>query len=272
MRVDHCDMSDWLNNNDRKGFFDFALPDFITGGHRDVLVDYNYLHDYSSPPGSANASGVFNTSPGSGAWRTDARVTFDHNLVRNATPLRDNEFMTCKFAGVTVSYNTFENVDGYLQQRQGGGWEVRSNWFENMGNSAPLKCFDDFAAGDTSGAGRALVIGNRLFGALTMWIGSGNGTSTGPSLYHASKQARYIGNIVGGQIRVGTGYDAATFTVPAEANNLWNNTGTVVLANEVGTTFNTDNEPFDAAVKIPVPTGNPATDQVGLAAPDPLCN
>jgi Concanavalin A-like lectin/glucanases superfamily len=272
MRVDHCDMSDWLALNTAKGFVNFEQPEFTTGGHRDALVDYNYLHDYSSPPGSANAANVFNTSSGSGAWRYDARVVFDHNLVRNATPLRDNEFVTCKFSGVVFSFNTFENIDGYLQQRQGGGWEVRSNWLENMGNVAPLKSFDDFGAGEQSGAGRALVIGNRLVGNLSIWICSGNSATVGPNFYHASREGRYIGNIVGGAIRVGFNYDGATSVVPATNNLLWNNTGTVILNHQTGTIQNVpDNEPFKPAVKIPVPTGNPATDRVGLSAPDPLC-
>ena len=247
-----------------------------------------------SPP-ATNPANLFNTSSGSQAWNKDLRVAFDHNLVRNATNLRDAEFVTCKFSGVVFSFNTFENVDGYLQQRQGGGWEVRSNWFEKMGSAAPLKCFDDFVAGTKSGAGRALVIGNRLVGNLHMEIPSGDTNAGGQpnekGNYHPSRQGRYIGNIVGGQIRVSSAGGEFDILHPA-GNNLWDNEvggggvqnefgDNLVEANSTGTTFNADDEAYTPAgvvlaaggarEKIPVPTGNPATDQVGTRAPDPLC-
>ena len=281
IRVDHCDMSDWTAPVRRKGFVTFYLPDFRLGNHGDVLVDYNYLHDYSLGTPNPNASNAFNTSSGA-AWNRDFRVEFSHNLMRNATPLSDTEFITAKFSGIVVAFNTFDNVDGYLQQRQGGGWKVRSNWLENTGSTSPLKGFDDFTGGTQSGAGRALVIGNRLVGGLDMWVASGNSATAGPNFYHASREGRYIGNIVGGQIRVGTNYDGAG-AVAAQNNNLWNNRvgagavlqngfgANLVNVNSTGTTFNADNEAFTPAVKIAVPTGNPATDQVGPRAPDPLC-
>jgi hypothetical protein len=85
---------------------------------------------------------------------------------------------------------TVETWQPGLFERPCGGWEVRANWFESMGNSAPLKCFDDLGAGDLSGAGRALVIGNRLV-TQTMWIGAGNSATGGPNFYDACGRPIY---------------------------------------------------------------------------------
>jgi hypothetical protein len=169
-----------------------------------------------------------------------------------------------------IRYCTFENVDGYLQQRQGGGWEVRSNWFEQMSNSAPLKCFDDYEAGDLSGAGRALVIGNRLVNQ-DIWIGAGNENGaeppTGPAglpspgPYHRSREGQYVGNIAR-TIFVGEVWGAEVF--PALDNNYFNNTATRTNVLQSGTTTTNPSLSFVQAVKL-------TAADVGMEADDPLC-
>jgi hypothetical protein len=280
-RIDHCDISDWPDTAIEKGFVGTnAGPDFFqAGNYKGVLVDYNYMHDISHPNFGPNASCFVHTDSNANGWRQDSQIVIDHNLLMDCNPMPDPEFITCKHSGITISYNTFVNVDTYLQQRQGGGWEIRSNWFEAMPNAAPLKCFDDFGAGTQSGAGRALVIGNRLQGALTMWVGCGNSANVGPNFYHASREARYIGNIVGGTLRVGETYGGqqppeGPTPVNATNNNLWNNTvqgvvrnafaGGLIAKYQAGTTFQQDNEPYTPAVKL-------APGDVGMGAPDPLC-
>ena len=58
-------------------------------------------------------------------------LVIDHCLVQDADS-STGEFFVIKTSGVKIRFCTFINVRAYLQQRAGGGWEVRSCWFESM--------------------------------------------------------------------------------------------------------------------------------------------
>jgi hypothetical protein len=269
-RVDHCDFSDWINDSANKGALVLDTSATANGSLRRVLFDYNYIHDINVTAAISGGSNFVRTTS-TNAWDKNRGLTIDHTMIRNTVHSNHGEFIVIKHSGAKIRFCTFENVQGYFQQRAGGGWEVRSCWFEGLSRTSCLQCWDDFEAGEESGPGRQLVIGNRLVGSHQLWIGAGNenGIETAdglpaPAPYHRSRLGRFIGNIVGGGIHVGAMWSNQDNVHPALNNNLSNNTGTVINVNQQGTTFNPDNESFTPAVKL-------TPSDVGMEAPDPLC-
>lgn len=286
-RIDHCDCADWVSSAAAKGFVD--LPNiYPANGFSGVLVDYNWIHDVTHAI-EVNGSSVVDTDTNgtSGAWEDNPGLIIDHNLVSDCPTFPDAEFITVKNSGVIIRFNTFRNIGNggvrgsYLQQRQGGGWEVRSNWFEQTNSADFLHSFDDTLAGFDP----PLVIGNRFEGAISMWVGAGNSAVAGPvnAGYHASTNGQYIGNSLGtGTIKVGQYWNNNENTTNATGNNLFENTRAaggdahaLVAGNHTGTTFNDPGaDPqydYVAAVEI----ANPALvvgDTVGMFAADPLCS
>ena len=57
-RIDHCDLSGWVNSAASKEFFTISNAPVVNGSFRRLLFDYNYIHDISHPtepalPGSS---------------------------------------------------------------------------------------------------------------------------------------------------------------------------------------------------------------------------
>jgi hypothetical protein len=267
-RIDHCDVSDIVSNTTTKSFVRLNHTTTGSGALQRVLVDYNYCHD-SNPAAGVNGSDFIGLSSSSGgAAEADPELVIDHNLFENINITGDAELLGAKCSGIVFRFNTLLNTGNecYLNApRQGLGFECRSNWFEGCVNNSPLHVWHD----------DGLVIGNRFIGGLNFWVAAGTkyGGITAPVVegYGASRDGRIIGNRMGsGRIQVG-GYWSGDPTVPALNNNLHGNTRDaggdahqLIAGRHSGTTFNADNEPFVAAVKL-------AASDVGLAAPDPLC-
>ena len=288
-RIDHNDFSGYVAEAVvRKHCIQLVGGAIQNGTLRRVLIDYNYIHDFPPPdvPLSQATDSAFITNDHNGPWNIDCGRIEDHNLYLNAHA-RTGEFINVKHSNAKVRYCTFINTHAYLQQRDGGGWEIRSCWFENMGTGAPLKCADVWA----SNAGPALVIGNRVVNQ-DIWIMAGgnnpngpDGHSTNPTPSNRAREVQVIGNIAR-TIFMGGWWSSSIPEYPALNCNLWNNTGTRVNSFEVGTTTlnpatntfaNLPKNPsvtpwydYTPAVKIPTPTLT-TSDQVGMFAPDPLC-
>lgn len=265
-RIDHCDFSDYIGTNNKK-CIQFEPDGFGDGTNAPTLIDYNYFHDITpSVGGNGNEIIGWNAAGGSNMDLGPAGAigVVDHCLFKNIDIPDEGEFISLKAGGWRVSFCTFEIMGHYLQPRTGNNCEFRSNWFEAM----PSHCLNIW--GDDH-----LVIGNRFVGNLNMRIGSGNATSdeliagtVSVNSYACSRNGRFIGNVMGtGAILVGGYWSGDDNDEPAQDNNLYENTGTVPLVpdKETGTTFNVDNEPYTPAVKL-----TPA--DVGLSAPDPLCD
>lgn len=302
-RLDHLDISGYTNNTVTKEFITINNTNVNNGSFRRLLVDYVYYHDITMNVAGAQTSSAFIRTTSSGqAINIDAGITVDHCLFKNNTFIEQGEFIVLKHSGFKVRYCTFEDIDGYLEQRQGGGWEVRSNWFENVRGSGPIIAFDTWNCGNASGSRRALVIGNRIHSrglqaGRGIWIGTGDencdtadggagagGAEIAPGGHYRSRSGQYIGNIVDapGVINTGRGFttNAPDHTFLALNNNVFGNTATIQAGDQNGQTAinpatgtiadpptNTSVTPwytFTPAVKL-VPA------DVGLGAPDPLC-
>jgi hypothetical protein len=262
-RIDHCDISDYRATADTKYFVRYTSA--TTGG---LLYDHNYFHDYTQSSDALDSC-LFSTSSNSSS---DQDIWIDHCLWKNID--NGNRIITVKNSGYVIRYCTFDNILNTFQQRQGGGWEVRSCWFENFDVTNVLLGFDDTNAGYPG----PLYIGNRFVGGLSMWVCSGNYNQEGAidsKSYHPSHDARVIGNVLDtGTIYVGRTFPDIESLYPAvntllQANirngaaattsngiSLMHQTGTVIQAATA--------EEYTPAVKL-------APSDVGLAAPDPFC-
>jgi hypothetical protein len=266
LRINHNEFTGYVSTSlNNKNCIYITTGGITSGATKRILIDYNYMHDCFQEADGLDRLDLIWTSTG-GAWDSFPEIIIDHCLFHNSERANAAEVIVIKTSGVKVRFCTFTNLPrDYLQQRQGSGWEVRSCWFEGCASN-PLKCWDDNAVPGVS----PLVIGNRVVGS-GMWIGSGTATTGGPNSdnggrgYHASIGGRYIGNRVDGQIVVGQMWSNDVDVVPAQNNNLYQNTGTEVIENATGTTHNVDNEPYVAAVKL-------TSSDVGLNAADPLCD
>ena len=290
MRIDHCDFSEYVNSGTAKGCIVYYGATLSNNAFQRLLFDYNYVHDISQPSTWTGAPHfVWNTS---GGVKHNTGVVYDHclfdNINVNGTGGPYGHVLLNKISGTKIRFCTFDRYgtteNHYVDQRQGGGIELRSNWFQNMGN---IFLFDDRGTHGLEGITPPLVIGNRIIGS-DVWVASGNGipgstavppgqTASGgtKSNYHAAKDAKIIGNIItGGSILIGQTHSSQKPPdFKCDNCNHWDNTGTVTVLDSTlqsGTTNVADNEPYVPAVKIPPPAGNPATDQVGMSAPDPL--
>lgn len=281
LRVDHCDASGFTAGLDRR--FVHTRPTSIgTGALKRFLFDYNYCHDINNPDAS-EIVGV--PSGGGGADFTFPGYVVDHNLFLNLSVSR---IIGTKGSGWIISYNTFQNTPFQYCPRNGEGFEVRSNWFENNVNVLFVRALSD----------GLLVIGNRFVGGESMTVGPGHyywvtGQSGVGAGSPAARDARIIGNLVEtGFIHVGRAYNSPDpYTQPAlrtnvvltgpRANLKVNAAGVPIGGNpytldttaiggapgQTGTTFADDTGPGSAFV--PAEKLFPA--DVGMAAPDPLC-
>jgi hypothetical protein len=242
------------------------MPQIRNGTLRRILIDYCYIHDITPWHGENGQELIRSWGDPSiiALGPAGLVVVVDHCLFKNISVPGEGEVISFKSGGWTVRFSTFEDVRMYLQFRQADNGEVRSCWFENMGGSAAF-----------NGWGRNhLIIGNRFVGKLNMRAApAGNAMAEeqiagAPGRYSRADGNRIIGNVMdAGAIEVGTYWpNSDPRNRPAINNNLWNNTGAVVLDPtwQTGTTFNEDNEPYVPATKL-----TPA--DVGLNAPDPLC-
>jgi Chondroitinase B len=269
-RVDHCD------------FGDFRAPvpaihirpgPFRNGTAARVLIDYCYFHDHLQ---STNVIYSF-ASPASIDLPRGQTIILDHCLFHNINA--SGEYTIIKIGGWITRFCTFTNMNGYLQSRSAANCELRSCWFEGSSHEA-TKWF---------GPGH-LLIGNRLAGNINLWVPCGNGAfadikaGTVPiNRYAPSTNCLIIGNRMGsGNIIVGEFWSnnpAPGASVRANNNSLQANTrdgggnAHLLLSTKHGltpphtntTVSGSTSQSFVPAVKLT------ATD-VGLNAPDPLCD
>lgn len=263
-RFDHLDVADYVNNGLEKQFLRPSQSGLIGGSCRGIAWDHNYFHEYGGP----YAAGIDDSIYTSGStWATDPELYFLKNLYRNLQ--NRNRPIGNKWSMMRIRYCTFENCNVYLEQRQGGGQEIRSSWFENAGT---IRAFDDTGAGFPG----QLIIGNRFIGG-NVWIGCGNGSAAGPDFYHASINGDFIGNIMDGSatVTVGAMWSVQSRVVRASGNLLAGNTrggnpmstsNGIILDFQQNTTIQTsipaEFQGFTPAVKL-TPT------DVGMAAADP---
>lgn len=279
VRVDHCDFTDWVSGTGQFGLLRVNDNEIGAGSSHDYLFDYNYFHDID-PTIDGNAQEFVGLQDASNAFDMTPGLIIDHNLFYRIGYFgNEGEIIGAKTRGIVLRFNTFLEIGtGYINApRIGAEFEIRSNWFENTARSNFVMVRSN----------SPLVIGNRFqtgfleISAGDIYFNPSTPLTPGVSTpYAACSDARVIGNIMhaAGTIRVG----AVNFTqggvdVPARRTNLHLNTvsggGTAhtLQANQSGTTFNSDSEPFVAATKIAVPS-LAVGDQVGMFAPDPLCS
>ena len=263
-RIDHCDFGD----------FKAAVPaiqvrplPFRDGTAARVLIDYCYFHDHLQDTTVINSY----SDP---TWIDLPRgqtIILDHCLFHNIN--RSGEYIIIKIGGWVTRFCTFTNMNGYLQSRNAANCELRSCWFEGSSHEA-TKWF---------GPGH-LLIGNRLAGNIKLWVPCGNGAFADPgNRYAPSTNCLIIGNRMGsGNIIVGEFWSnnpAPGASLPANNNSLQANTrdaggnAHLLLSTKHGltppqtntTVSGSTSQSFVPAVKLT------ATD-VGLNAPDPLCD
>jgi hypothetical protein len=206
--------------------------------------------------------------------------TIDHCLFSNIHIPGENESFTIKQHGWIVRFCTFLNVGEELTFRTTNDTEVRSCWFENT-PTRTIRCFGE----------NHLIIGNRVVGGGDFIIACGNATmaeilsgAEPIDSYARTRNCRIIGNTMGsGRIIVG-GYNPSQtpgnpIEYPALNNILQANRRTSgppahTLVNTIlgfspaqtGTTVSaTTSAPFVPAVRL-------TSADVGLNAPDPLCD
>jgi hypothetical protein len=206
-------------------------------------------------------------------------VVLDHCLFQNVVWSGTSEIFVVKMGGYKIRFCTFLDVPSdYLQFRGPGNCEIRSCWFEN---AREIHCFGP----------NHLVIGNRFTGGINCWATVGNASFADimadfgnlGARYAPTTDSRFIGNRFGsGNLRVGDYWNIDTnpgASVPASNNLLEANTrdsggnAHVLLASryavspaQINTTINaTTAEPYVPAVKL-------SAADVGLNAPDPLCD
>jgi Chondroitinase B len=297
-RIDHCDFSATpaAGASDCVGIdlrgADMYVPQGTAARN---LIDYCYFHgaggDNRLRPINQFGGGNNALDSYHGATRGET-VTIDHCLFENCRA--GNEFVVIKGGGTVVRFCTFDNCDGYLQFRGAFDCELRSCWIEDMArNPTAVRIFGD----------NQLIIGNRLVGADGILAANGLITPAefisgafDSDRYVACTNCKFIGNrFESGQITFGWGL-SGTCNIPTNAGeddfvdepvrnalleaNTRDDGGSIFTVDtqcvnpaHVNTTINsTTSESYTPAVKIPVPTGNPSTDQVGLVAPDPLCS
>jgi Concanavalin A-like lectin/glucanases superfamily/Bacterial Ig domain len=260
-RINHNDFAEYQANDDPKSCITAFASHINAGVVGRILMDYNYLHDINKSNDVKDQVPMY-LSTGA-AWNKFPGFIVDHCLLQNMDIAGLGEYIVVKHSGMIIRFCTFDNLDaGYLQQRLGSGWEVRSNWFQSM-TGAPLKSWDDNAVPGVF----PLVIGNRLVSG-DLWVGAGTRTDeNATNAYHASIGGKYIGNVMSnGSIRVGEMWSNQPNNIAAQNNTLYQNTasGGEVIINATGTTHNVDNQPYVAAVKL-------TSSDVGPLASDPLC-
>lgn len=273
-RIDHCDASDYLSNNNLKAFVRFWHTQVGNGTLQRVLIDHCYVHDIRPAQGVNGSEPVGLQASSGGALFKAPGITIDHCLFKNVTVPNEGELLGLKCGGWKIQYCTFEdNNDMYLNMpRQGFDMECRSCWFEG-GKNPTLQVRSD----------NPKVIGNRFVGSQNLEISAGNYTwddiialGKPPSIaYSVARDARVIGNVLDtGTIRVGDFWSNLEATKPVtgcvlEANirsgaPATTSNGVVFIA-QTGTTISpTAGEEYTPAVKL-------APADVGLLAADPKC-
>jgi hypothetical protein len=276
-RIDHCDFSDYTGNTN---MINIRPGNFATGVSRNILIDHCYFHDMFGENTDGGAINMFLSQPTMDL--SGDNVVLDHCLFENIGWSGTSEIFVVKMGGYKIRFCTFLDVPSdYLQFRGPGNCEIRSCWFEN---AREIHCFGK----------NQLIIGNRFIGSIDCWAPCGNvdydvmlaNFSTHPAGYSAAESSLYVGNRFGsGNLIVGEYWSTDTqggsgpASVPAMNNTLEANTrdsgGNVhillpskhgVSPAQVNTTINaTTNEPFTPAVKL-------TSSDVGLLAPDPLCD
>ena len=267
-RFDHLDIADLATSTNVFVYNRIGIRD---GTIKRSLMDHIHFHNLID--GQANDKRLIDMARG-----TELNQVPDIELVKSLVDDIDlsGEYIVVKHSRMRIAYCTFADTRGYLQQRQGSGWEIRSCWFEGTMSSGPLKCWDGGQECDPAWR-PPLIIGNRLVNH-DLWIGAGSADTcgTGGGIYHASKDGRYIGNVIdGGTIRVGEMWSGQPNAVPAQSNVLEANirngapattSNGIVLVHHASTAMQTTTaELFTPAVKL-------TSADVGVAAPDPFCS
>lgn len=295
-RISHCDFSQYRNPAVAvdKGCIQFDGPSLNTNAIQRALVDYCHIHNIqqNAPHDPINP---IQCGTAGGSWNNKCGIIFDHVFMTDIRQQQSSEFIVCKTSEVTFRYCTFTNMNPgapysaqYLQQRQGSGIEVRSCWL-----GVNLLVYDDVNV--PAPVRNPLIIGNRMVGGADIFCRAGNdapgqGGNVRPGPYHHCEDGRFMGNTMqSGHIVVGTvSGGVPTPYFPCRDNHINNVAGNprrnIRLdggnpysipggALEVNTTF-TDNTAADNDGNSP-PTFTPAVqldaNDVGLAAPDPLC-
>ena len=120
------------------------------------LMDHIHFHNLID--GQANDKRLIDMARG-----TELNQVPDIELVKSLVDDIDlsGEYIVVKHSRMRIAYCTFADTRGYLQQRQGSGWEIRSCWFEGTMSSGPLKCWD--------GGKSAIRPGYRRSSSATGW-------------------------------------------------------------------------------------------------------
>ena len=265
-------------------------PDgFDKGTNVRNLLDYCCFHDLvytATDLGNGNEPLSWFAQPQNMSLGPAGAVgTIDHCLFSNQAVRGESEFISLKSGGWKVSFCTFDNIDFYSSFRTGDNGEIRSCWFERTKSPA----FNIFGSNH-------LFIGNRFVGRLNVRIGPGDAPSAqvaagtvGLDAYAHSGSCQIIGNRMGsGRLQIG-GYWSVdperpnTFpTSPALNNNLFENTRDVggdAHSFDDGTLADGDRRHAGTTFKDPgadsqfdyLPAVKLTDSDVGLAAPDPLC-
>jgi hypothetical protein len=277
-RIDHCDFADLQGTTSSP--IQLRANGVLSGSTRRVLIDYCYFHDLNPTSTTSGGREWIATSVANVTIPRGQTMTIDHCFFSNIHIPGENESFTIKQHGWIVRFCTFINVGEELTFRTTNDTEVRSCWFENT-PTRTIRCFGE----------NHLIIGNRVVGAGDFIIACGNATmaeilsgAEPIDSYARTRNCRIIGNTMGsGRIIVG-GYNQSQtpgnpIEYPALNNILQANTRTSgppahTLVNTIlgfspaqtGTTVSgTTSASFVRAVRL-------TSANVGLNAPDPLCN
>lgn len=275
-RFDHMDVSDYVNSSADKTLVSADSENVSNETFKNLLYDYNYIHDITHTFTPDPRTAFFFSTASASASSKNPGVIYDHCLFRNNNIAGHGEFIVMKHSGYKVRFCTLDNNDGYVEQRSGGGWEVRSNWLEG-GPSNAIIMIDWFDGRNAAGTDEPLLIGNRVVNA-DIWICNG-ATVNADGPWEPSgnrfrcREGQIIGNIAR-TIFVGRNFASLADNWPALDNNLFGNTATITNEHQVGTTFNDpgadpryDFVPATKMGAVVLAAGDPA----GMFAPDPLC-
>ncbi len=264
LRITRCDFSGYADGDTPKSCINFDPHGFDDGTNVRCRIDHCYFHDMNPAGGRDNSEVIQMYGQVQNFDLSIDVCTVDSCLFENIHIEGEGELISIKSGGWTLQFNTFVNCGHYISTRHGNNCTIRSNWFEGMAG----RCFNLFGENH-------LFIGNRVIGGLSVRIPAGKATTaeiTGGAEpiveYVRSFQCRVIGNRMGsGYLEVGGYWGSGGQSLPAMDNNLYNNTRdsggnayTLIAGWEQGTTFNVDNEPYEAAVKL-------TASEVGLDAP-----
>jgi hypothetical protein len=249
-RVDHNDVSEYTSGT-RGGFVTYDQPTLVNNANRDVLVDYNYIHDIN-PSSVPNGSSILGIEGATNVSQKQPGFTVDKNLFHNISLPGEGELFGAKFSGWVVSRCTFtDNVTSiYLNAaRFGGYWSIESCWFEdNRTRFLNVIGLDQ------------VVKGCRFEGTNKMCIGDGtyDWPPELPGNRPRANGTQLVGNTgsLDGFIEVGRDIFSGNGTLEAIDTNLWANISDqggnahTIVNSPINTTFTNPSISYSAAVKL----------------------